>query len=149
MTMTLSAPGLTPNARNNVHIPYHKFRVLLALDGNHFNQPLLSAALARCIPMTDRLDILLVNSPKAPTSLLSGLLLRLEHSGIDYRLASSEGEFGEQVLDYLKRFMGITLVLVDNLRPLEKSIGSAMSRLRTQGYRFVPLSSPNAEQYLV
>jgi hypothetical protein len=142
MSLTLPAPGLATSARQNAHLPYHKFRVLLALDGGQLSQPLLSAALARCVPLTDRLDILLVNSPKAPTSLLSGLLLRLEHSGIDYRLTSSDGELGEQVLQYLKRFMGITLVLVDNLHLLESTIGSAMSRMRAQGYRFVPLSEP-------
>jgi len=104
----------------------------------------LTAALARCVHLTDRLDILVVNSPKAPPSLLCGLLLKLEHSGIDYRLVSGEGDLGDQVLHYLNRFLGITMVLVDSLTPLEQTIGAAMAQLRTKDYRFVPLS----EQHL-
>jgi hypothetical protein len=140
MAMTLSAPRQLPGARQRAQNTYHKFRVLLALDGNRLTPLLLTAALARCVRLTDRLDILLVNPPKAPTSLLAGLLLRLEHSGIDYRLASTDGDLGEEVLRYLKRFMGITTVLVDRLTPLEQTIGAAMAELRTQGYRFVSLS---------
>ena len=144
MTLTLSAPGLSPTARLNAPIPYHKVRVLLALDGRCLTPMVLTAALARCVHLTDRLDILVVNSPKAPPSLLCGLLLRLEHSGIDYRLFSSEGDLGDQVLHYLNRFLGITMVLLDSLAPLEQTIGVAMGQLRTKGYRFVPL----AEQHL-
>lgn len=137
----LTAPELLPGTRRTgAGIPHHRFRVLLALDGRCLTPSLLARALAHCVPLTDRLDILLVNSPKAPTSLLAGLLLRLEHSGIDYRLTSSEGDLGEQVLHYLNRFLGISLVLVDRLNPLELSIGVAMARLRAHGYRFDPLS---------
>lgn len=76
--------------------PYHKFRVLLALDGRHLTDTLLTSAVPRCVEY-DRLDILLVNAPKAPTMLLRILLLRLKHSGIDYRLVSTDGDLGAQV----------------------------------------------------
>jgi len=144
MTLTLPTPDRSYGTKQAaLHpIPQHKYRVLLALDGGHLNPMLLTAALARCVPLTDRLDILLVNPPKPPLSLLAGLLLRLEHSGIDYRLVSGEGDLGEQILLYLNRFTGITLVLVDRLTPLERSIGIAMTRLRAHGHRFVPLSEP-------
>ena len=138
MNPILSIPGRQPAGKPR--LPYSKLQVLLALDGNHLTPPLLSAALAHCAPLTDRLDILLVNAPRAPTSLLSVMLLRLEHSGIDYRLASSEGELGEQILEYLKRFLGITTVLVDKLTPLEQTIGPSLEHLRAKGYRFVPIS---------
>jgi hypothetical protein len=136
MTTTLPAIGVLPHATKHAHIPYHKFRVLLSLDGGHLSPLLLSTVPAYCVPFTDRLDILLVNPPKSPPSLLAGLLMRLEHSGIDYRLVSCDGELGEQVLDYLKRFAGITMVLVDNLSSLEQSIGSTMAKMRKVGYRF-------------
>jgi len=143
MTLTFPAPAFMPTARKVASLPFHKFRVLLALDGSRLTPMVLTAALARCVRMTDRLDILLVNPPEAPTSMLSGLLLRLEHSGIDYRLASSEGDLGEQVLHYLKRFLGITLVLVDRIALLEETIGTSLAQLRAKGYRFVSIT----EQY--
>ena len=120
--------------------PYPKFRVLLALDGEGLSRLVLAKAVSHCVRLTDRLDILLVNSPREPTSVLWRLLLTLEHSGIDYRLTSTEGDLGEQVLSYLNRFQGITLVLVDSVAPLEQTIGGAITRLRAQGYRFIPIS---------
>jgi hypothetical protein len=119
--------------------------VLLALDGAGISPKLLSAALKHCLQFTDRLDILLVNPPAAPTRLLCGLLLRLEEYGIDYRLASTEGDLGEQVLLYLKRFLGISMVLVDRLSPLERTISEAMKRMGSEGYRFVPIAEPLME----
>jgi len=140
MTLTLPAHGVLPAERQKTRTPYAKFRVLLALDGSRLTPLLLTTALARCVQLTDRLDILLVNPPKAPTSMLRGLLLRLEHSGIDYRLASTEGDLGEHVLNYLNRFMGITQVLVDSLPSLEQSMGARLDELQTKGCRFIPLT---------
>jgi hypothetical protein len=120
--------------------PYPKFRVLLALDGTRLTPALLAAAVSRCVHLSDRIDILLVNPPKAPTSLLRVLLLRLEHAGIDYRLASSEGDLGEHVEHYLKRFLGISLVLVDHLTSLQQSaLGPKLAEFCHQGYRFEAL----------
>lgn len=118
----------------------HEIRVLLALDGVNVSPCLLPAAVSRCVPLTDRLDILLVNSPKAPTSLLSRLLLHLEHAGIDYRLVCGEGDLGEHVSAYLQRFVGISLVLVDNLSSLEHSMGPEIPRLQALGCRFIPIT---------
>ena len=140
MTLTMPAHGILTAAKSKAQLPYSKFRVLLALDGARLTPLLLTAALAHCVPLTDRLDILLVNPPKAPTSLLRGLLLKLEHSGIDYRLVSSEGDLGEHVLNYLNRFRGITQVLVDCLPSLERAMGSKLAELQSKGYRFIPLT---------
>lgn len=114
-------------------------RVLLALEGRRLSRELLTAALKQCIPLTDRLDILLVNPPKEPTTLLGSLLLRLEHSGIDYRLASTDGSLVEEVTRYLHRFQGVTVVLVDSMQPLEEAMGAKLQNLRRNGYRFISL----------
>lgn len=141
MPLTLSSHALPPSiclSARQTPMAYH--RVLLALDGARFTTPLINIVLAKCVRLTDRLDILVVNSPKAPTSLLCGLLLRLEHSGIDYRLVSGEGDLGEHVLRYLSRFQSVTLVLVDHLPAMESKLGAAMSTLRSKGCRFVSLT---------
>jgi hypothetical protein len=140
--MSLLASGLLPLAATApARTARHKLRVLLALDGTRLTPALLMGALAQCARLTDRMDILLVNSPKAPTSLLCGLLLKLEHAGIDYRLDSSEGDLGQQILRYLHRFKGISLILVDSLAPLEQTLGDELARLRQRGCRFLPIAT--------
>jgi len=99
-----------------------KYRVLLALDGRHVTAELQLAALKCCIQFSNRLDILLLNPPKPPTFLLGSLLLRLEHSGIDYRMTSGEGDLGAEVLRYLQRFQSIDLVIVDSMSALERCL---------------------------
>lgn len=112
-------------------------QALLVLDAEHLTAESLGLALAGCIRIAHRLDILLVNSPEAPTTLLRGLLLRLEHAGVDYRLTSVEGELGAHVLLYLKRFLGITTVLVESLPSLEMRMGRAVvADMRQRGYQF-------------
>jgi hypothetical protein len=104
-----------------------KYRVLLAVDGRHLSPEFQPGALKRCVQFCNRLDILLLNSPKSPTFLLGGLLLRLEHSGIDYRLTSGEGELGAEVTRYLQRFHSIDLVMVNDVSALEQCL--AVQRL--------------------
>ena len=138
MTQVDAAPATQATARPPV--PYPRHRVLLALDCGGITPKGLSTALKHFLQFTDRLDILLVNPPAAPTSLLCGLLLNLEEYCIDYRLTSTEGDLGEQVLLYLKRFLSISMVLVDRLSPLERTISVAMKRMCSEGYRFVPIA---------
>lgn len=114
-------------------------RVLLALDGRSLSRPLLAEALRQSVRLTDRLDILLLNPAREPTSLLGSLLLRLEHSGIDYRLACTEGSLVEEVDRYLRRFQGVTVVLVERLQLLEEAMGANLQRWRRQGYHFIGL----------
>jgi hypothetical protein len=122
-------------------------RVLLALDGHFLTPGVLATAHACCGQLTDRLDILLVNSPKPPTSLLWRLLLSLEHANIDYRLTGSDGDLSEHILTYLHRFPSITRVLVQNLQSLEEALGARMTGLLSKGYRFIVLADPgNAYQ---
>lgn len=119
-----------------------KVRVLLALDGQHVPQELQRVALKYCLQWTRRLDILLINPPKAPTFLLGGLLLRLEHSGIDYRLDSREGEFGNEVVRYLQRFPGIGLVIVNAMPAVENFIDLYRPVLADTSVRFISLAEP-------
>ncbi len=87
-------------------------RILLALDGRVLDRDMLAKLPRCCVQLSPRLDILLVNPPREPTSCLAMLLLRLEHSGVDYHLASSLGETGAEVLHYLSRHRGISAVLL-------------------------------------
>jgi hypothetical protein len=115
-------------------------RGLLALDGRHLAPEVLTTAQERCIEVADRLDILLVNPPAAPTSLLQELLINLEQRGIDYRLTSVSGDFGEQIRQYLRRFLGITMVIVDALPLPSQTWNAAMTELCRRGYHFITLS---------
>lgn len=119
-----------------------KYRVLLALDGQSLTPELQHVALRCCLKWTRRLDILLVNPPKAPTFLLGGLLLRLEHSGVDYRLESSEGEFASVVLRYLQRFTGVGLVIVNALPVLDDHVSGLRLDTSRIGQRFIDLADP-------
>ncbi|MBI5330285.1 MAG: hypothetical protein HZB71_06695 [Betaproteobacteria bacterium] len=93
-------------------------RVLLALDGCALSRELLEAALRHCVHLSSRLDILLVNPPRAPASLLAVLLLKLEHSGVDYRLTSTQGDLAGEVARYLRRYRGVTTVVAEGVEPL-------------------------------
>ncbi len=132
-----------PVAQSKVQSAPAKCRALLALDGHRLTPEVQMAALKRCVQLTSRLDILLVNPPKAPTFLLGGLLLRLEHSGVDYRLTSCEGELGNEIAHYLRRFQGIGLVIVDGLPSLEQFPGLNRLDLDRAGHRFISLSEPD------
>jgi hypothetical protein len=132
--------SLTPK---NMEFASKKLRALLALDGVSLSPKLLTMAARRSVQIaTKRIDILLVNPPQAPISVLWGLLYHLEHSGIYYRLVSTKGELGEQVLAYLNRCMGINAVLSDKVAVLEKKFGAEVDALRNKGCRFMPIFEP-------
>lgn len=113
------------------------FRVLLALDGQELNRDLLDRALECCVKLTERLDVLLVRPPKAPTFLLGGLLMRLERHGVDYRLTSAEGTLGDEVLGYLRRFHGIRTVVLDRH---DKLPIQTLAQLLRGDYRLITLA---------
>lgn len=140
MQSKVSGHAPLPCSSRRPRLPYPKFRMLLALDGAGLNRAVLSAALPCCLRLSDRVDILVVNSPKATTFLLGGLLPQLERYGVDYRLTSTEGAPGDEVVRYLRRFQGIKTVVVDSLRHWEKASGAAMAGLRRDGYRFIALA---------
>ena len=119
-----------------------KSRVLLALDGQRLTPELQHEALRCCLKWTPRLDILQVNPPKAPTFLLAGLLLRLEQSGVDYRLESSEGDYANAVLRYLQRFTGVGLVIVNALPALDDHVSGLRLDTSRIGQRFIDLAQP-------
>lgn len=125
--------------------PPAKHRGLIALDGAKLTPALLNAALAKCARLANRVDILLVNSTKAPTYALHNLLIGLEREGIDYRLASGNGALGDELTSYVRRFLGISLIMVTTLPALGADWEDKVANLRDQGYRITPLieqSSP-------
>jgi len=131
-----------PRDVTEVRHGHTKLRVLLALDGQQLTRELQIVALKCCVHWTRRLDILLINPPQAPTFLLGGLLLRLEHSGIDYRLDSREGEYGQEVTRYLQRYAGIGLVIVNALPALEHYVSLHQPELDRKSARFISLAEP-------
>lgn len=131
LTQILNAPGRQPS------LP--KMRSLLVLDGARLRPESLRAAEARCLQLADRVDILLVNAPGAPTSMLHKLLIELEQAGIDYRLTSASGNLIDQLANYLKRFVGIKVVIVDALPTLAHAGGARLTELFGQSYRLVSL----------
>jgi hypothetical protein len=133
-----------------LHPRFLKRRVLLALDGRQLTPELQRVALKCCVQWTRRLDILLINPPQAPTFLLGGLLLKLEHSGIDYRLNSCDGEYGCEVARYLQRLPGVGLVIAHALTEIRHEM-----RLRTllldplhRDRRYIRLGEPDRLQRL-
>ncbi len=91
-------------------LPRYHQRILLALDGRALARELPAVVVRHCVHLCPRLDILLINPPREPTSILAVLLLRLEHSGVDYRMASCHGDPGAEILRYLARYPGIPAV---------------------------------------
>ncbi len=114
-------------------------RVLLALDGLALGPELLATVLQRCVLLCRRLDILLINPPREPTTMLAMLLLRLEHSGIDYRVTSAHGEMGEEALRYLSRYRGISALALADPGQLSEE---AKTLIALKGHRIVFLSAP-------
>ena len=136
--MPIAAPveSTQPYSRRWAQHYHPGFRVLLALNGHDLNREILDKAFNCCRNLTDRLDVLVARPPLAPTFLLGGLLIRLEQSGIDYRLASSEGELGEEVLHYLHRFNGIRTIVLERHEALPER---ARYVLRGEGYQLISL----------
>ncbi len=114
-------------------------RSLIALDGSKLNPTLLNAALEKCARLASRVDILLINSSKAPTYALHRLLIGLERQGIDYRLTSGSGALGDELTHYVRRFLGISLIMVSTLPTLGVDWKTKASNLREQGYRIATL----------
>jgi len=71
--------------------------------------------------------------------MLALLLLRLEHSGIDYHVSSVHGEMSEEILSYLGRHRGITaLALADPAQVSEET----KVLVALKGHQIVYLSTP-------
>ena len=134
-------PGVQPQPMwNRARRSSLKYRGLLALDGGRLEPGVLEAARARCVQWVDRLVILGVDTARARTVPLHALLIAREQGGVDYRLTSATGNLGDQVLHYLKRYLGITTVIVASLPSVEADWRAQAADLRTQGYRFVSLT---------
>jgi len=130
------APG--PNLTGGPNLQA-KCRGLLARDGENLSLDQLKAAQTKCLQVADRVDILLVNPPRMATSMLSGLLIMLEETGIDYRLTLSEGSLADQINHYIKRFLGIRLVIVPSLLVLGTNWRVDAANLRHQGYQIMSM----------
>lgn len=118
-----------------------KHRVLLALEGSGVNREVLNAALGHCVHLK-RLDILVVNPPREPTFLLGLLLIKLEHSGVDYRLLSPYGSLADEVLRYMGRYPRQTSVIVIELAALKRQMGARFDELAAEGHQFLELLPP-------
>lgn len=114
-------------------------RILLALDGRTLQRELLATLLRHCVHLCPRLDILLINPPREPTTMLAMLLLRLEHSGIDYHMSSAHGEMSEEILRYLGRYRGITALALADPAQLDEE---AKNLVKLKGHQIVYLSTP-------
>ena len=115
-------------------------RALLALDGRNLSRQQLGKVLRHCVHLCRRLDILVVDPPRALTSILAMLLLQLEHSGIDYQVASGHGHMGEEVSDYLSRYRGISVLAVFDLEPLGEAV---LAQAAEQGVEIQWLGEPD------
>jgi len=114
-------------------------RSLIALDGTKLSPTLLNAALEQCAKLASRVDILIINSTKAPTYVLHKLLIGLERQGIHYRLTSGSGTLGDELTSYVRRFLGISLIMVTTLPTLGVDWRAKATTLREQGYRITTL----------
>lgn len=112
-------------------------RFLLALEGNEVTREVLAAALNRCVHVVSRLDIVVANPPQEPTFLLGLLLIKLEHSGVDYRLLNSYGTLADEVQRYLKRYPRLVTVMVKELDPLRHQLGPKFEVLQEGGVAFL------------
>jgi hypothetical protein len=142
-----SSPSSSPSTpRHSAKLPYPKFRVLLALDANRLSAEALLTSVPGIHRLTDRVDILVVNPDRPPTALLGGLLARLERWGVDYRLTSAEGVLEEEVAQYLRRFPGISTVVVDRRRLETEGSAGMVADLERQGHRIIGLSDSSARE---
>ena len=119
--------------------PHSRMRCLLALDARTLTPKAISAAQAKCLNDSDRIDILLANSPRAPEAVLHKLLISLEGRHVDYRLSTADGELGDLVAQYVRRHKGITQIMVTTLPALGNGWEMKVADLRYQSYRFCTL----------
>ena len=91
--------------------------MLIALACAKLELPLQLAALRVCVRHGAPIDVLLAGDP-ADTPLPTGLLLRLEHSGLDYRFGRIDGEISNAIERYLQRGRAPCTVLVTDTAPL-------------------------------
>lgn len=120
----------------------HHARVLIVLEGESLRREQLVLLPRWCVGCHARLDILLLNPPREPTSCLAMLLLKLEHGGIDYRLASSHGEMDEEVLRYLARHRGIGAIALADTTALGEA---ARERIAEKGMEILCFTSDRAQ----
>ena len=116
-----------------------KCRGLLALDGESLSPEHLEAAQTKCLLAVDRVDILLVNPYREPTAMLRELLCDLEQVGIDYRVTISTGTVSDQIKHYIRRFLGIRLIMLTIMPTLGKNWRIDAADLRHQGYRLMTM----------
>jgi hypothetical protein len=75
--------------------------------------------------------------------MLCEFLSELEQVGIDYRVTISLGTLSDQTKHYIKRFLGIRLIMVSTLTTLGANWRIDVANLRHQGYRLVSvMNSP-------
>jgi phosphoribosylaminoimidazole-succinocarboxamide synthase len=94
------------------------------------------------VHLHSQLDILLVDSPRGDSRIPALLMLQLEHSGIDYRVARVSGPLSKEIERYLQRFRhGVTVIVADAAH----LSAACLTTLAQDGYHLINLSAPNQE----
>ena len=75
-------------------------------------RPIQDAAIRACIDLHVQLDILVTDADAFGNNLPALLMLKLEHSGMDYRYAQTHGSLSDVVRRYLARGRTSCLVIV-------------------------------------
>ena len=120
---------------------YHR-RVLLALECRALGRDLQNMALRHCVHLNSQLDILLVNPPDSSSRMPAMLMLQLEHSGIDYRVARVTGQLSGEIDRYLQRTRHGVTVIVTEATHLS---AHCLDTLEQGGHHLINLSAPTQD----
>lgn len=120
-------------------------RTLLALESSVLPQEIQTTALRVCIDLNTPLDILVTEPQENPASraalLPTALLLRLEHSGTDYRIARMQGPLSHEIQRYLARGRSACTVIVASTGVLATP---CLADIQAGGHQLIDLSRPPA-----
>ncbi|MEW6678133.1 MAG: hypothetical protein AB1421_09445 [Pseudomonadota bacterium] len=114
-------------------------RVLLALSSGKLAREVQQAAVRACVHFRTPVDILLTDVLSPDSRLPAPLMLRLEHSGLDYRFAQTEQNLSRAIRNYLARGRAPSTVIVTESKLLDSV---CMEAIQTGQHELVDLSQP-------
>jgi hypothetical protein len=114
-------------------------RVLLALSSGKLARDTQQAAVRACVHFRTPVDILLTDVLSPDSRLPAPLMLRLEHSGLDYRFAQTEQSLPRAIRNYLSRGLAPCTIIVTDARLLDNG---CMEAIQTGQHELVDLSKP-------
>jgi len=112
-------------------------RVLLALEGRDLNRKLQDAAVRICIDLRAPLDIMVTQTEEEGASLPALLMLRLEHSGMDYRFAQVNNPLSFQIRRYISRGKAPCTVIVSEAQRLDPA---CLEEIKVGQHQLIDLS---------